>query len=275
MHVKIMGIINISPESFFKGSIKQEYKEIMSTAIEMEEQGASIIDIGGISTAPYLNTLISIEEEIERIKVGIRAVREVSSLPISIDTPRAKVAREALKLGVEIINDITGLKYENDMVNAIKEYNAYILISAYSKDIAKGDTQDTIRLLKESISIAKNANIDDEKIIIDPAIGFFRAQGNNPFFTRIDDEWFRRDLAIIKCLRDLKVLERPICISISRKSFIGKVLDIDDPAERLYGSIAAEAIAVVNGADIIRTHNVYESIQAIKIAEFIKSAKYE
>ncbi len=275
MSVKIMGIINLSPESFFKGSIKQGYEEIVNTAKQMEEQGADIIDLGGMSTAPYLNTLISVEEEIERIKKGIKAIREASNILISVDTPRAKVAREALRLGADIINDITGLKYDNDMVNTIKEYNASVLISAYSKEVAKGDIKDTIRLLKESIAIAKAHGINDDKIIIDPAIGFFRTQGNNPFFTRINYEWFVRDLAIIRDLKDLKILNKPICVSISRKSFIGKVLDLEDPHERLYGSIAAEAIAVMNGADIIRTHNVYETVQAIKIAEAIKSVKYE
>jgi dihydropteroate synthase len=275
MAVKIMGIINLSPESFFKGSIKQEYEEIVNTAKQMEKQGADIIDLGGMSTAPYLNTLISVEEEIERIKKGIKAIREASNILISVDTPRAKVAREALRLGADIINDITGLKYDNDMANTIKEYNASVLISAYSKEIVKGDIKDTIRLLKESILIAKDHGIDDNKIIIDPAIGFFRTQGNNPFFTRINYEWFVRDLAIIRDLKDLKILNKPICISISRKSFIGKVLDLKDPNERLYGSIAAEAISVMNGADIIRTHNVYDTLQSIKIAEAIKSVNYE
>jgi dihydropteroate synthase len=271
--MKVMGIINISPESFFKESIKQGYEDIAETAKRMEEYGADIIDLGAMSTAPYLNTIISVDEEISRFQIGVKAVREVcKDVIISIDTPRSEVAREALKLGADMVNDITGLKYDDNMANIIKEYDAYALLSAYSKEQSDGSINDTIRLLDDSIQIARDAGIDEDKIIIDPAIGFFRKEGNNPFFTKISKDWYARDLSIIKHLNELKVLEKPVCVSVSRKSFIGKVLGIEEPSERLFGSIATEAIAVMNGADIIRTHNVYQSIQAIKMAEAILKA---
>ncbi len=272
MNAQIMGIINLSPESFFKGSIKQGYEEIAETARIMEEQGASIIDLGAMSTAPYLDTMISVEEEISRLKIGIKAVREVTDAILSVDTPRAAVAKEALSLGADMINDVTGLKYDESMAYVIKEYDAYILLSAYSKYEVNGDMLDTINALRESIDIALSRGIEEDKIIIDPAIGFFRDKGKNPFFTKIRGmDWFTRDLLIIKHLSELKILNKPICISTSRKSFIGKILNIDDPSDRLIGSIATEVIALMNGADIIRTHNVYESMQAVKIVEAIKS----
>lgn len=267
-----MGIINLSPESFFKGSIKQG-EDIEETALKMKEDGADIIDLGAMSTAPYLNTMISTEEEIRRIIEGIKRVKNVSDIIISIDTPRSKVAEKALEVGASIINDVTGLKYDENMARVIKEYNASVIVSAYSKARVNGDINDTIRLLRESIEFALSKGIDEEKIIIDPAIGFFRDKGNNPFFTPSNMEWFIRDLSIIKNLEVLKMLSKPICISPSRKSFIGKILSIDDPNNRLIGSISCEAIAVMNGADIIRTHNVYESMQAIRIAEAIKNVR--
>lgn len=270
--MKVMGIINISPESFFKESIRQGYKQIAETSMEMKEQGADIIDLGAMSTAPYLDTMISVEEEIARLKIGVKAVRDVcKDIIISVDTPRSEVAREALRLGADMINDVTGLKYDENMASIIKEYGAYALISAYSKTKIYGSMNDTVRALDASIKLALDVGIDDKKIIIDPAIGFFREKGNNPFFTRIRKDWFRRDLMTIKHLNELKVFKKPICVSVSRKSFIGRILD-KEPSERLFGSITAEAIAVMNGADIIRTHNVYQSIQAIKVAEAIMKA---
>ncbi len=269
--MRIMGIINISPESFFKESIKQGYEQIAETARKMEEDGAEIIDLGAMSTAPYLNTMISVDEEIARLKIGVKAVRDIcSNITISVDTPRSEVAREALRLGVDMINDVTGLKYDANMTSIIKEYDAYALLSAYSKNKVPGEVKDTIKALDDSIKLALNEGIDDDKIIIDPAIGFFRKKGNNPFFTRISNDWFTRDLLTIKHLEKLKRFKKPICVSASRKSFIGKIVGIEEPSERLFGSIAAEAIAVMNGADIIRTHNVYQSMQAVKVAEAIR-----
>lgn len=272
--MKIMGIINLSPESFFKGSIKRAYDEIVDTARKMEEEGAEIIDLGAMSTAPYLNTMISVEEEISRLKIGVKAVRDACpTITLSIDTPRSESASEALRLGADMVNDVTGLKYDENMANIIKEHNSYALICAYSKSKVSGDIKDTLRLLEESIELALNEGMEEDKIIIDPAIGFFREKGNHPFFTRIDGDWFTRDLLIIKHLEEFKRLKKPICISASRKSFIGKILGIEEPSKRLIGSLTAEAIAVMNGAYIIRSHNVKESMQAIKVAEAIKRVR--
>lgn len=269
--VRIMGIVNVSPESFYKGSIRVREDEIASTVASMEEYGASMIDVGAMSTAPYLDTVVPVEEEIARLKHAIKAIKDSCSLAISVDTPRARAADAALTAGATIVNDVTGLKYDPDMARVAKEHSASVIVSAYSRHTVRGDAiATTISLLRESIDIALTAGIDEDKIIVDPAIGFFREKGKHEFFTRLEGmTWFERDLAIVRRLRELKVLGRDVCVSPSRKSFIGKVLALDKPEDRLYGSLAVEAICIINGADIIRTHNVKESIQVARMVEAI------
>jgi len=269
--IRIMGVINVSPESFYKQSVKISAREIAKTAMEMEKQGADFIDIGAMSTAPYLKTMISIDEEIERLKRAIKIVKDACDLPVSVDTPRAKVADTALNLGADIINDVTGLKYDPKMAKVAVVHDASVILCAYEKHTVSGNAvKTTIDALKKSIKIANNAGIRSNKIIVDPAIGFFREKGNHPFFTRMKGiKWLERDLLLIRRLRDLHVLCKPICISVSRKSFIGKILNIDNPEDRLLGSIIAETICALNGVHIIRTHNVSATIQAVKIAEAV------
>ncbi|HLE34912.1 MAG TPA: dihydropteroate synthase [Nitrososphaerales archaeon] len=270
---RIMGVINVSPESFYKHSVKISAREIAKTAEQMEEQGADFIDIGAMSTAPYLKTMISIEKEIERLKRAIRIVKHACNLPISIDTPRSKTAEEALNLGADIINDVTGLKYDPEMARIATDHDASVILSAYEKRTVYGNAvKTTVQALRKSIKIASNAGIRSNRIIVDPAIGFFRAKGNNPFFTRMKGtKWLDRDLILIGRLKDLQILRKPICISVSRKSFIGKILNIEHPEDRLFGSLAAETICALNGAHIIRTHNVSATMQAVKIAEALMS----
>ena len=269
---RIMGVINVSPESFYKQSVKISAREIAKTVEQMEEQGADFIDIGAMSTAPYLKTMISIEKEIERLKHAVNIVKDACSLPISVDTPRSKTAEEALNLGADIINDVTGLKYDPEMARIVADHDASVILSAYGKGAVSGNAvKTTIQALRKSIKIASNAGIRSNRIIVDPAIGFFRAKGNNPFFTRLKGtKWLDRDLTLIRRLKDLQILRKPICISVSRKSFIGKILNIENPEDRLLGSLAAETICVLNGAHIIRTHNVSATIQAVKIAESLR-----
>lgn len=267
--VRIMGVINVSPESFYKKSVKVSAKEIAKTASEIEERGADFIDIGAMSTAPYLKTVVSQEKEIERIKLAVKAANDASSLPISVDTPRAATADVALNHGATIVNDVTGLKFDPAMSKTVHDNDASVILCAYEKNIVSGDAvKTTIAALRKSVKIAKNANIGSNKIVIDPAIGFLRKKGNSPFFTRIrGTKWFDRDLTLINELKRLQVLRKPVCVSVSRKSFIGKILNLDNPDDRLFGSITAEAVCVLNGADIIRTHNVRETTHAVRIAE--------
>lgn len=269
--VRIMGIINTSHESFFKESVITDSKKLAHTIKKMEDEGANFVDVGGMSTAPYLNTLISEKKEIERITRAIKVIQKVSNMPISIDTCRSQVAKSALELGVEIVNDISGLKYDKDMRKIVEKFEPSLILCAYSKNVVRGNQlRQTRNLIRESLTIANSANIPSDKIVVDPAIGFFRKSGKNNFFTKINSDWLKRDLLILNNLKLIKQ-KNPILVSVSRKSFIGSLLKIKNPNERLYGSIAAEVIAVFNGADIIRTHNVRATREAIQIAQKLSS----
>ena len=264
--VRIMGILNLSPESFFKKSVAMTKTQIKNAVQKMEQEGANFIDIGGMSTAPYLSTLISERTESERLLSAIKIIQNVSNLPISVDTCRSSVAEKVLNCGVEIINDISGLKYDLKMKKVIAKSNASLILCAYDKKMVSGNPVSVTRkLLRESIKIAKQEDISPDKIVLDPAIGFFRKNGKGPFFTKSKFDWFERDLLI---LQDLSLLKQdiPIMISVSNKSFLGKLLDKEDPPDRIFGSIAAEAISIMNGADIIRTHNVSASRDALLVA---------
>ena len=267
--VIVMGIINVSPESFYKDSIKTRTDDIAKTAASIQSEGAHIIDIGAMSTAPYLENDIPIEKETERMVRAVKITRKNCSLPISVDTPRWSVAREAFNLGVDCINDITGLKYDKDMAELIAESKLPVILGAYDNSrTATGKISWTIKLLKESLSIARRSGINNDKIIIDPSVGFFRADGKSPFFTLMKDTpWYVRDIDIISRLHELKTrISNPICVSVSRKSFIGKLLNLETE-ERLLPSLVFEMISALNGAKIIRTHNVRETLHALRACE--------
>ena len=265
--VRFMGILNTSSESFYKKSISISKQGISDTVYRMEAEGADFIDVGGMSTAPYLATMISEKTEICRIMKAIKIIQQISNLPISVDTCRAGVAKEALELGVDIINDVTGLKHDPRMPKTIEKYCPSLVLCAYSKKIMTGNQLHNVKqLLNESLEIAKSVNIPKTKIVLDPAIGFFRKKGMGDFFTKINSDWFKRDLLILKNLKSIKS-GRPILVSVSNKSFIGKILKKENPSDRLFGSLAAEVISVLNGANIIRTHNVGKSKEANAIAQ--------
>ena len=261
--VRIMGILNTSPESFYKKSISTSRQRIVDAIHVMEDDGADFIDIGGMSTAPYLSTMVSEKTEANRIVNAVKIIQQKTNLPISVDTCRATIANEALELGVDIINDVTGLKYDPMMPKIIEKYCPSLILCAYDKKIITGNQlYETKQLLKKSLEIAKSVKIPKTNIVLDPAIGFFRKKGRGHFFTKIDSDWVKRDLLILKNLNSIK-LSRPILVSVSNKSFIGKILKKENPSARLAGSLTAEAVCVLNGADIIRTHNVAETKMAI------------
>lgn len=270
--VRIMGIINASPESFYKNSINTSIREISKTAREMQQYGADILDIGAMSTAPYLETNISVEEELKRMRYALEGVKKGCDLPISIDTPRSKVATEAIKYGVNAINDISGLKYDENMRYTVSKAKIPVIIGAFGDRRSSGRSgkvSSTIKTLNESLLIAKRARIDDNNIIIDPSIGFFRAEAKNSFFTKIKDmAWYTRDIEAISKLRKLKIFSKPICISVSRKSFIGTLFQLK-PKDRLIPSIVSEIISVINGANMIRTHDVKQTVQALTMLELL------
>ena len=152
------------------------------------------------------------------------------------------------------------------MKDVVSEFRPSLILCAYdSKTVLGNDVTLTKKLLSDSLKIAKKSHISSEKIVLDPAVGFFRKTGKGPFFTKIKTDWIKRDLSIIKNIKSIKQ-KFPILVSVSNKSFVGEIISKSNPSDRLFGSIAAEAISVLNGADIIRTHNVDATKDAITIA---------
>jgi len=271
--IRIMGILNTSPESFYKKTIVTKKQSQGKLIRKIVDDGADFIDIGGMSTAPYLSTLVTEKIESKRILQAIKRIQQLCNLPISVDTCRASVAKDALEQGVEIINDISGLKYDKKMVNVIEKYHPSLILCAFSKKLVTGNQiNKTKDLLKQSLVLAKSANIPIKKIVLDPAIGFFRRTGKGPFFTKINSDWLERDLLMLNNLRSIK-MKQPLLVSVSNKSFIGKLLNIENISERLFGSVVAEAMTVLNGADIIRTHNVRETKDSVILVQSLAQKK--
>ncbi|MHA1744091.1 MAG: dihydropteroate synthase [Candidatus Heimdallarchaeota archaeon] len=260
--VRLMGVINLSPESFYEGSIKTGPGTILQTALRQVKEGADILDLGAKSTAPYLETEISIEEETKRALKGLKIIRKEIDKPISIDTTRAKVAKAALENGADILNDVTGFHTDPDMAPLAAEFDVPVILGATKINRFTGSpTERIIKALEQSLKIAKEAGVKEERIIVDPDIGFHRIK---------DYKWYKIDAHILTHLQAInKAFEQPICIGLSRKSFIGKFLNLKEPEERLYGSLGATSLAVINGAKIIRTHDVRETWEAIRVVEKI------
>ncbi|MFW9818617.1 MAG: dihydropteroate synthase [Candidatus Thorarchaeota archaeon] len=263
----IMGVINLSPESFYKGSVYVEPGNIREAASEMIKNGAKILDLGGRSTAPW-SEKITIEEEIKRMRIAIETVCEVipNDIIISVDTQYRKVAEATFDITTQankkiIINDVSCLKTDPALADFVIEKNLPIIIMASKK--VPGDLctiDEIIDEFKNTIEILKKKGYDENNIILDPGIGHW-----------IEEKTHIYDLKIIGNLQKLKNLKRAILVAISRKSFIGSTLNIPDPEERLNGTLSATAIAVFNGAHIVRTHDVNSQlIEIVKMAEEIR-----
>ncbi len=263
--VRIMGIINVSPESFHGGSIKASSGEVASAAARMAECGADYIDVGGMSTAPYLDTWVPEDRERERVVAAVRAAGESCGLPISVDTCRSGVAAAAMDAGATILNDVTGLRHDPGMRSVISRHDPSVVLCAQGGGVRTGDADDTAELLAGAVRRAREYGADPDKIAVDPAVGFFRDGGRAGLHTRIRGDWARRDVSVLAALRRIGG-GLPVLVSVSNKSFIGSILGGREPAARLFGSLAAETLAVAGGADIIRTHNVAESRDAARVA---------
>jgi dihydropteroate synthase len=260
--VRIVGVINVSPESFYKGSVKTSSEEIVTSALSMIREGADIIDIGAMSTAPYLQTEISAEEETKRLVSAIKAVKEATNILVSADTTRSQPAEAAIKAGADILNDVSGLKNDKRMAKVAAEYNVPLILVASEAQKGKGAPMERVIIaLRQSLNLAQKAGISLEKVVVDPGIGFFR-------YTELP--WYVWDCHVISNLEKLRVLERPVHIGASRKSFIGKILNQDKPEQRLYGSLSAAAIAVFNGVHMVRTHDIASTIEVVRLAEQIR-----
>ncbi len=255
--VRIMGVINLSPESFYVGSVADDKWVIPDILEKMEKEGADIIDVGAASTAPsnyYGDRAVSVKTEIERVRQYMKIICDNTTLPVSIDTRSPIVAEIALNMGAQLVNDVSGLK-DDRMIRLVADRGVPVIIMAECGGPCSSMGQ-TIEVIGVGIQRAVEGGIDRDKIIVDPGIGFGRPPGV--------------DFAIISHLERFLMFEQPVLIGVSRKAFIGSLLNQPDPADRLEGTIAATAIAVVNGAHMIRAHDVREAKIASMIGEALR-----
>src|SRR5262249_45628214 len=225
--------------------------------------GALFVDVGGMSTAPYREVGITEEEEADRLGWAVDQLVREMDLPISADTSRCVPARAALNAGARIINDVTRLTGDPGMAELVALAGVGLIVMASEREEeGQGDAVDIVaRHLEQSLDLARRAGIDLSQVAVDPGIGFFRNQAI---------PWYEWDCAILAGLEQLRCLGRPICVGVSRKSFIGALAGVDEPAARLSGSLAATAAAVLAGAQLIRTHDVEATRQAGRVAEGIR-----
>jgi dihydropteroate synthase len=258
----LMGILNVTPDSFSDGGLFFNRGKAVDHGKKMVEEGADIIDIGGESTRPGSKPL-ELEEELRRVVPVIESLAKKIDVPISIDTYKSAVARRAIEAGAEIINDISGLRFDPILAQvAAKEDVPIILMhirgtpETMQKNVHYESLfSEIIQYLKESIQKAESAGVDPNHIIIDPGIGFGKTIEDN--------------LLIIKNLYEFRVLGKPILLGTSRKSFIGKILNAE-PEDRLEGTLSSIAIGVLNGAHIVRSHDVLQTKKAIAMADAIR-----
>jgi len=260
--VRLVGVINVSPESFYQGSVAATEDSVKQQAGRMAAEGADLLDIGAMSTAPYLPTEIPEAEEIQRVTWAIGIVRGVASLPLSVDTTRSRVALAALDAGADVINDVSGLRRDPGMGEIVAKRARGVILMASETAPEARDPIETVRgFLEESLQIVWRVGVPEHRIVVDPGIGFFRKAAL---------PWYDWDCEVLRRLGELQTLDRPLLVGVSRKSFIGQLLGQADPAERLAGSLAATAVAVVNGAHMIRTHDVGPSREVVRVAEALR-----
>jgi dihydropteroate synthase len=260
--VRLVGAINISPESFYGGSVSKDEESLRQKAEQMAAEGADILDIGAMSTAPYLKTEITEEEETRRLVWAIGVVRKRVTIPISADSKRNRVARAALEAGAAIVNDVSGLRYDPEMAEVVARHaKGAILMASEAEPGARDPIETVVALLGEGLRRLRGMGVPEDRAVVDPGIGFFR-QAAIP--------WHAWDCEVLRRLAELRRLGCPIVVGLSRKSFIGQILGQKDPSERLVGSLAATAVAVVNGAHVIRTHDIGPTREAVRMAEALR-----
>ncbi|MBI2116790.1 MAG: dihydropteroate synthase [candidate division NC10 bacterium] len=260
--VRLVGAINVSPESFYQGSVAEGEASLRQKAEQMAAEGADGLDIGAMSTAPYLQTEVTEAEEIQRLTWAIGVVRKVTAVPISADTTRSRVALAALDAGAGVINDVSGLRHDPGMAEIVARRARGVILMATETEPEARDPIGTVRrLLEESLQIIWKAGVPEHRVVVDPGIGFFR---------KAVIPWHAWDCEVLRRLGDLRTLEHPVLVGLSRKSFIGHILGQPDPADRLAGSLATTAIAVMNGAHLIRTHDVGPTREAVRMAEALR-----
>ena len=253
-HTYIMGILNVTPDSFSDGGKYSRLDDALFHVEEMIDQGMELLDIGGESTRPGY-TLISAEEEIERVVPVIEAVKQRFDVPLSLDTYKAEVAKAGLRAGADMINDIWGLKSDPDMAGVIAKAGVPCVLMHNRKEADYHHfMEEVIQDLEDTIRIAKNSGIADDKIILDPGIGFGKTYEHN--------------LKMIQSMDRLLVLGYPMLLGASRKSVIGLTLDLP-AAERMEGTLVTTIFAMLKGCSFVRVHDIRENVRAVKMAEAI------
>jgi dihydropteroate synthase len=256
----VMGILNVTPDSFSDGGRFLEPELAIAQARRMADEGADILDLGGESSRPYVGMMpVSLEDELARLAPVLPQVLAIG-LPVSIDTIKAKVAAWALGLGANVVNDVWGLQRDPDMARVVADHGVPVIVmhNRASVDPAIDIMADMAAFFDRSLEIAARAGIAREAIVLDPGIGF----GKTP----------EQSMTAIARLDGLKRYGLPLLIGASRKRFINQVVP-SEPRDRLPGSLAAHLLAVQNGAAIVRTHDVAETVQALRVAAAIRDAR--
>ena len=262
--VAVMGIINLSPDSFYAGNRCATLDEAVRNAESMVEEGAHALDVGAESTRPGSQPIAE-ETELKRLAPVVSALAKRVPVPISVDTSKPGVADRVLQEGARIINDVTGLQMHPEMSRVIARRGAGVVVmhmqgtpETMQDNPRYGDVvEDVLVFLRLSVEIAGSAGIAPGSIAVDPGIGYGKTLEHN--------------LKLIGSLGRFKVLGKPVLIGVSRKSFIGRILDLTEE-ERLEGSLAAGVVGVINGADILRVHDVRATVRAVRIAHAIREA---
>ncbi len=263
----VMGVINVTPDSFSDGGQFFEKERAIEQALQLAGDGADLIDIGGESTRPYSKG-ISADEEMSRVIPVVEALKKELRIPISIDTLKAQVAKEALHCGASMVNDISALRSDPEMASVVAEAGVPVILmhmKGTPADMQAHPTYDDVTaeilfFLREAMNRAVSKGIPRERIILDPGIGFGKS--------------FDHNLELLKELGRFQCLEAPILVGSSRKAFIGRILD-KKVHERDTGTMATVAAAVMNGAHIVRVHNVKQAVETVRVIDAIKRGKLE
>ena len=264
---KIMGIVNLTEDSFYEGSRKPDVRDAVSRALSFFGEGADIVDIGGESTRPGA-VEIAPSQEASRIVPVISEIRKSNpDCIISVDTRKSSVARKAVEAGADIVNDVSGLRYDPDMAKTVAELGVPLVLMHSRKTPEKmqdsptyGDVVfEVCEEMDQSMRIAEEAGIGREAIILDPGLGFAKETDHN--------------LSLMKHLCAFRTMGRPLLVGHSRKSTIGRVLSLQSPADRLEGTLAITAICAWQGISVVRVHDVRENYRAVRMIRAIKDAK--
>jgi dihydropteroate synthase len=260
----VMGILNVTPDSFAEAESRIDPARSVDLALQMEAQGADLIDIGGESTRPGSDPL-SLEDELARVVPVVRDLGKRLRVPISIDTYKAGVARAVLDLGASLVNDVSGLRFDPALAKVVAEHGAGLIVmhtrgkpkTMYSEATYENVVAEVTSELKVSLDVAQSAGVLFERIVVDPGIGFAkRPEHSYGVLARLD--WIA------------EAVERPVLVGPSRKSFLRSALDDRPAAERDWGTSAAVTGAVLAGAHVVRVHAVAEMVQVVKVAEEIR-----